>query len=115
MVRTETGKPEERTYQRTGAFGRAASEEKVTITPKSTRVAWMKGDVALWEQVSGGAGPGFHLMLKPGQTAQQAVDEQSKVSVAWVKEARIPTQVVDITAAPPLGRSTITMNGVVDR
>ncbi|MFT3786108.1 MAG: hypothetical protein QM770_08080 [Tepidisphaeraceae bacterium] len=89
VVRTEDGKSEQRTYQTMGGAPWNRETNTVTVTQKITRVFVERDGKNLWETTAT-SGAGFILTRKEGQSMQDAVNEQARANLGFVKSVRVP-------------------------
>jgi len=87
----EPGKSEERTYR---AFGEPAfaSGTKVTVTPQISKVTIESEGKTVWESRAV-ASAGFMLLMKEGQTIEQAVAEATKPNLKFYDTVKLPVYV----------------------
>lgn len=111
-ARTTTGERKQQTFERHGVGGRV--QETVTYTPRVTRLAWEKDGKTLWDQ-TWNSGVGFQLLVKDGQTAQEAADAQSRYSPLFLETAKPPVRVREYVEQLTSGASAITSNGIEDK
>jgi len=111
VVSTEPGKTVQREYRSFGApFGQT---QKVDVPGTITRIAIEQDGKVAWEKRSVSEA-GFMLMLKQGQSIQDAVNEASKPNYTMIREARLPAYLAKPREpAPWFGNSRLTARGAV--
>jgi WD40 repeat protein len=116
IARTEQGKTDTRTYQRTtfGVGGPPSREtETVSVTEKITRIYFEFNGVVAWENRTSSTAP-WSVQAQQGQTIGQAVQAASQFNLTFLESVRVPMYVPVPTDQPWLGTSRWSMGGVKD-
>lgn len=108
VARSEPGESREITYRKmgVGAFGQT---EKLSVQGLKQSLAFQDdGGKVLWQR-AGTTSPPFFITMKPGQSAEEAVQERMKPSPAFFQSARLPKFVPKTPGG--FGRSRVTATG----
>ena len=81
-------------------FGPFASRQAVAIVPWISRMRIEHNGKEAWSVMASSSGPGSTLMIKRGQTAQQAAEEQNRPNLSIFTATRLPSHMV-MPANPP--------------
>lgn len=116
VLSVEMGQSVQREYGSGPSFGPfARSGEKVTITPRISRMRIVYQGKTAWEVSTVAGDPGAMISRKRDQTMQQAVDEMAKPNLSIFTSTRLPSYLVMPANPMYLGASELSGRGLRDK
>jgi hypothetical protein len=113
MVRSSTAM-EDVEYRASGAVaGQHGNVAKVNVRTTSRAVEFVRDGVVMFSFTSG-AGPSFLLEIRPGETAQQAAERESRAGSGIWQSITLPKHVAMHPGGQPWRRLMVTRQGVVE-
>jgi hypothetical protein len=105
----EPGKSEEREYRRIGVPG--GRIQRATVTPQIAKLCVESAGKRVWEMQKTSSA-GSMLMLKSGQSVQDAVNEASRPDIGFFEKARVPACLPNPRDPAWFGASILTEQGI---